>query len=293
MPELPEVETIRRGLLPKVRGRTIADVVIGDRKVLKSPPERLAASLAGRSIVDLRRRGKNLIFDLGRQRLLFHLGMTGQLTFRDPGIEDGGFVRHPTTGLQRSRQHAPDKHTHLQIFFEDGTAVLFRDIRKFGKVVLFEADEDLLRHLQGLGMEPFSEDFVWKSFWKELSRRRVKVKSILLDQGFVAGVGNIYADEALFEARLHPERKTEGLSRAEAKRLFAAVPRVLQKGIVLGGTSLRDYVDSDGEKGSNQDELRVYGRAGEPCPRCGKTIVRIVVGQRGTHFCPRCQKKPG
>ena len=291
MPELPEVETIRRGLLPQVTGKPLQDVVVGDPHVLQTDLDELVRCLAGHSFRDIGRRGKFLIFELDDHQLIIHLGMTGQLTFRDPSLQDSGrFIRHPATGLQRIRQHAPDKHTHLQFLFQDGSAMLYRDIRKFGKIYLYDRQSDGLEQRLGhLGLEPLSGDYAWKPFRERLSRHRLRVKSLLLDQRFVAGVGNIYADEALFEARIHPERTVDSLSAREQKRLFEAVPMVLQRGLHFGGTSLRDYVNSDGEQGTHQEELTVYGRAGQPCPRCGREIVRIVVSQRGTHFCPNCQ----
>ncbi|HSR68110.1 MAG TPA: bifunctional DNA-formamidopyrimidine glycosylase/DNA-(apurinic or apyrimidinic site) lyase [Acidobacteriota bacterium] len=291
MPELPEVETIRRGLRPRVRGRVVEEVVIGRSRVLRSDPEELMGTLSGQPLEEVRRRGKNLLFDFPGHCLLVHLGMTGQLTFRDPGKPDSdGFVRHETTGLQRTRQHPPDKHTHLQFLFRDGTAMLYRDIRQFGKIYLYSSRSPQLQaYLDGLGLEPFTDEYRLEDFVAGLKGRKVAVKSILLDQGFVAGVGNIYADEALFEARLNPLRPVSGLKKAEKERLFQAVPLVLERGIHFGGTSLRDYIDSEGRQGNHQEELKVYGRDGQPCRTCGEVIEKIVVSQRGTHFCPGCQ----
>ncbi|HSR50219.1 MAG TPA: bifunctional DNA-formamidopyrimidine glycosylase/DNA-(apurinic or apyrimidinic site) lyase [Acidobacteriota bacterium] len=291
MPELPEVETIRRGLRPQVRGRVVGDVVISASRVLQNDPEDFARALKGQPVEEIRRRGKNLLFDFPRHCCLVHLGMTGQLTFRDPQRSDSQeFVRHETTGLQRARQHSPDRHTHLQFLFQDGTAMLYRDIRQFGKIFLYPRGSSELRsYLDGLGLEPFGEEYRLQAFAKGLRGRKVAVKSILLDQKFVAGVGNIYADEALFEARIHPLRPVSGLKNAEKESLFQAVPLVLERGLHFGGTSLRDYIDSEGRQGSNQEELKVYGRDGRPCRQCGTAIEKIVVSQRGTHFCPQCQ----
>lgn len=295
MPELPEVETIRRSLQPRVPGLSIEEVLFGhrdaQRRILRIGARRLARELRGQTVHDLGRRGKFLVFELDRHHLIFHLGMTGQLTFRDPDREDAQrFTRHPVTGLQRARQHAPDRHTHLQIVFHNGAALLYRDIRQFGKVFLLRKGADeLKKFFSRLGLEPFSPGYKLEAFLERFSNRKLRVKSLLLDQRFVAGVGNIYADEALFEAGIHPARKVRSLRRQEKERLFRAIRLVLKRGIHFGGTTLRDFINSNGEEGHHQEELRVYGRAGEPCLTCGATIERIIVSQRSTHFCPRCQ----
>ena len=297
MPELPEVETIRRGLSPRVIGRSICDLVMGRReavrRILQIDAQYLAREIRGQTVRDLSRRGKFLVFELDRHHLIIHLGMTGQLTFRDPAKADSRrFLRHPLTGLERASQHAPDKHTHLQFIFGEETALLFRDIRQFGKVFLVGKQEDVLsRFFADLGVEPLTSSYRLEVFLHKLRRRKLRLKSLLLDQSFVAGVGNIYADEALFEAGLHPERRVGSLRRLEKEKLFEAIPRVLERGIVFGGTTLRDYVNSDGEKGSHQEELRIYGRADRPCYRCGSTVERVVISQRGSHFCPDCQPR--
>lgn len=295
MPELPEVETIRRGLVDRLRGARVERFEARRCRIFKVDPELLLSQLPGQRIHDLTRRGKFLVMHLDRHYLLIHLGMTGQLTLRQPEREDAKrFVRHPVTGLQRAHQHAPDKHTHLLVGLDDGREIMYRDPRKFGRVDLLDRDSDLLESaLGGLGLEPFSPDYTLPRFLERFGKRKVAVKSLLLDQGFVAGVGNIYADEALFEAGVHPLRRAHRLRRREKEELFRSVRLVLEQGILFGGSSLRDYVDSEGRTGSNQDELKVYGREGQPCPVCGQPVVKIVVGQRGTHFCPRCQPRAG
>ncbi len=293
MPELPEVETIRRGLLPKIKGQRIDGVTADGSKVFQMDPELLGLHIPGQVICDLRRRAKYLIFELERHRLIVHLGMTGQLTLRNPGTRDSDrFLRHPVTGLQRTRQHAPDRHTHFQIHFANGTSVLFRDVRKFGKVYLFDiSDESVEILFSKLGPEPFSESYTLKGFLEKMGTRKLRVKSLLLDQGFVAGVGNIYADEALFQAGVYPGRRVRDLRKYEKVRIFEAVPDVLRKGIVAGGTTISDFVDSDGAVGGFQEQLNVYGREGQRCYRCDSVILKIIVGQRGTHYCPACQKR--
>ncbi len=292
MPELPEVETIRRSLLPHLPGRCVVEVRYGDPKILKVPRHELTAAVTGSRFQDIHRRGKYLLFRLDRHHLVIHLGMSGQLTLRDPRLEDSpGFLRHPVTGLQKSRQHPPDRHTHLQLTLDDGRVLCLRDPRKFGKVLLLDPTEQAVKEFfePRLGPEPLDADYRLEVFLQRLGQRRAPVKSVLLDQRVVAGVGNIYADEALFEAGIRPTRRAHRLRRHEKVRLFEAVRQVLERGIRFGGTTLRDYVDSDGREGGFQEELQVYGRAGEPCRRCGKEVVRIFLAQRGTHFCPTCQ----
>ncbi|MFQ5928116.1 MAG: bifunctional DNA-formamidopyrimidine glycosylase/DNA-(apurinic or apyrimidinic site) lyase [Acidobacteriota bacterium] len=293
MPELPEVETIRRGLEPYVIGHPVHDVLVGDPKILQLEAHRLRDKIRGQSIRSLGRRGKFLIFELDGHYLIFHFGMTGQLTFRDPGRSDANrFTRHRVTGLERARQHVPDRHTHLQIHFEQGGAILFRDIRKFGKVFLIEKGKHRLSvFFSGLGLEPFTPDYNIQAFLERFRNRKLRLKSLLLDQRFVAGIGNIYADEALFEAGLQPARTVPSLRRFEKVKLFEAIPLVLKRGIDYGGTSFRDYVNSNGEPGTHQEKLMVYGRQGEPCYRCETIIEKIVISQRGTHFCPTCQPR--
>ena len=293
MPELPEVETIRRGLESRVEKLEILGIEASGCRIFQIDPAELASALEGKSFTALERLGKFLIFRLKEKALVIHLGMTGQLTLRQPKVADAaGFVRHPVTGLQRVRQHAPDRHTHFQIHFENGSSLLYRDIRMFGKVYLLspaEAARD--RFFARLGLEPFSEEYQLQAFLARFGGRTLAVKSLLLDQRFVAGVGNIYADEALFQASIHPLRRVTTLRLYERKRLFGTIKDVLEKGIHFGGTSIRDYINSDGETGSFQEELLVYGRRGEDCFLCGSEIEKIVVSQRGTHFCPVCQPR--
>ncbi len=293
MPELPEVETIRRGLTPHLVGRIVTGFVFGDPRILKCDSSVLAECLTGARVETVARRGKYLIFDLDRHHLILHLGMSGRLTLRDSAPAAGGpSLRCPVAGLEPTARDGLDKHTHLQILFDNGCSLLFRDPRKFGRVVLLPRDGDrLVVYFSRLGVEPLSEDYRIEAFLEGLGHRRVPVKAFLLDQRVVAGVGNIYADEALFEAGVHPARPVRRLRGYEKVRLFEALPRVLEKGIRFGGASLRDYLNSEGEEGRFQEELAVYGRDGEACRRCGDVIRRIVIRGRGTHFCPTCQKR--
>ncbi len=292
MPELPEVETIRRGLAEKVVGRKIERVEIRCNRIVSYPsPDQLQEALLHQTIRQISRRGKFLVFDVGDSRLLIHLGMTGQLTYWvQSQKDDKGFFRHPLTGLQKARQHGVDKHTHISLYFSSGDAMHYRDIRQFGRWRLYQPEElAMAPEFVKLGLEPFTADYTWNRFLEAFKGRKLHIKSLLLDQHFVAGVGNIYADEALFDSRIHPERTAESLSIDEKRRLFRAIPRVLKRGLKYGGTSFQDYINAEGLAGSNQERLSVYGRKGEKCLRCKLSIQRIVVSQRSSHFCPHCQ----
>ena len=295
MPELPEVETIRRGLVSKVVGKMIDHVEIRCPQIVQHPsPARLRLLLAHQTIQLISRRGKFLVFDLGELRLLVHLGMTGQLTYWDQTQKgDEKFLRHPITGLERARQHNVDHHTHISLYFTDGNALHYRDIRKFGKWRLYRPEQLMTApEFSRLGLEPLTSEFSWGRFQRGFKDRMLRVKSLLLDQHFVAGVGNIYADEALFEARIHPDRRARSLTQEEQHRLFRAIPKVLRRGLRYGGTSFQTYLNAEGQAGSNQERVKVYGREGKRCFRCRSLIERIMVGQRSSHFCPQCQPCP-
>jgi formamidopyrimidine-DNA glycosylase len=292
LPELPEVETIRRRLEEKVIGRRIERAVVRLGKIIIHPSTReFQRAVRGEQIQGIKRRGKYLIFETPKTRIVVHLGMTGQLTFWDKNrADDREFQVHPLTGLQRARQHSVDKHTHITLFFRDGNALHYRDIRQFGKWRLYRRGEfEKSGFLDRLGLEPFTPGYCWNAFQLQLEGRHRCVKTLLLDQAFVAGVGNIYADEALFEARIHPEAPASSLSQGEQKRLFHAILRVLERGLENNGTTIRDFVDPDGEEGGNQEFLQVYGRKGDNCLHCGTAIQRVVISQRSSHFCPHCQ----
>jgi formamidopyrimidine-DNA glycosylase len=271
VPELPEVETVVRDLRPKIVGRRIASVR-ASRKALRKPwSAAWAKKIEGRKIEVARRRGKWIVFDLtGNSALVFHLGMTGRLTV------------HPT-----NEARAP--HTHLTFNVERGEELRFNDVRRFGSATFFSDASSLEKSFQHsrLGPEPFELEAI---YWRErLAAARRSIKAVLLDQSVVAGVGNIYADESLFEARLYPGRLASELANTEADRLRKAVSKVLRRAIDQRGSSIRNYVGGSGLKGSYQEEFRVYARAGQPCPRCGATIERIRLAGRSTHFCPKCQ----
>ena len=268
MPELPEVETIRRELAPYVVGRTITGVTLLWERIVRQPsPEEFKAAVIGRKINDLTRRGKYLFFHLDNgQVLVMHMKMTGSLIV-DP---------------------ENDRFTRAILELDNGSKLHFWDPRKFGVMWL---DDNRDSVLSKLGPEPLDEDFTPEVFASILKGRTAPVKPVLLDQSLIAGIGNMYADEALFDAKIHPERIAGRLTQAEIKRLHAAVIRVLQKALVLKGASIRNYIRPDGQAGTAHDEFNVAHGTGKNCPRCGTAIKRIVVRGRGTYFCPKCQQK--
>ncbi|MCI0456577.1 MAG: bifunctional DNA-formamidopyrimidine glycosylase/DNA-(apurinic or apyrimidinic site) lyase [Gemmataceae bacterium] len=273
MPELPEVETVVRDLRPRLLGRRLASVQVSGLKLRRDWSADWGAMLTGRRVLDVSRRGKWIVIALddGRQ-LVFHLGMTGQLV------------------VMRAREPS-QPHTHLTFALDRGGEQLrFRDIRRFGSATLYDSAEEVQRAFEGsgLGPEPFDLD---PTYWRRrLAGTERCLKAVLLDQGVVAGVGNIYADESLFTARLHPGRIANTLSAVEARRLRESIPAVLTRAIEKRGSSIRNYVGGSGLKGEYQDEFLVYGRTGQPCPRCGRAIERTRLAGRSTHFCPKCQK---
>ena len=292
MPELPEVEVTRRQIAPLLVGRTIRNVVTtAPSYFFLTSPARLRDRLRGRSVRRLERLGKYLLARLDSgEWLLLHLGMTGQLFGAGAAsvrllASTRGAALAPERQLDRFR---PDAHTHLRLVFADGGPdVLFRDARKFGKVQLL-ADGERSPRLERLGADALKA--TGAELYAASRRRRVPVKTLLLDQSVLAGVGNIYADEALFLSRVRPLRPAHRLSRAECGRLARALVQVLRRSIATGGSSISDYVRPDGTDGAYQDERRVYGRSGEPCHRCRAPIRRVVIGQRSSHYCPRCQR---
>ena len=287
MPELPEVEVTRRLLAPHVVGRTIRDVRVGPPSYFfLTPPKRLAAALGGRTIVSLERQGKYLLMGLSdEQRVLLHLGMTGQLYLAgavSPRLMS--LANHAAPGTSTE----VDRHTHLQLEFEDGPPGLrFRDVRKFGKVRLLRPGEGDAR-LDKLGLDALHAD--GEQLFAAARRRSAAIKTLLLDQGVLAGVGNIYADEALFMSGIRPTRGARRVTRKECLLLAENVQRVLLRSIETGGSSISDFIAPDGQDGQFQNERKVYAREGEACGTCSTTIVRVVIGQRSSHYCPRCQR---
>jgi formamidopyrimidine-DNA glycosylase len=274
MPELPEVETVVRGLRGPLVGRTALDVICTQPSVIRpADPAAFRARLAGQRFTAIERRAKYIVCRLsGGDVLVVHLKMTGRLYVTDD-----------------SAVHDSDRWAHLVIQLDGGQQLRFSDMRRFGFAALAA---DLAEVTPSLGPEPLSEDFTLAGFRAALKGRHRAIKALLLDQAFLAGVGNIYADEALFRAQIHPLRPADRLPRAAADRLFAAIRAVLQAGIEREGASVNWYRKPDGTQGSAQMYFDVYDRAGQPCTRCGGAIEKIRVAQRGTHYCPHCQRAP-
>jgi formamidopyrimidine-DNA glycosylase len=273
VPELPEVETIRRQLEPEVAGRRIVDAhVLDERWTRPAPPADVERAIAGRTIEGVERRGKYLLLRLeGARTLAMHLRMTGNLLLQD-GEPDPPYLR-------------------ARLDLDDDRRLLFTDTRRFGQAVLLD-DEELDEYFAArLGVEPLSDSLTAEELCRRAAGRRAPLKSFLLNQLGVAGIGNIYADEALHRAELHPLSPAGSMKPEHCERLRVGIVGALQAGLANGGSSIDDYRDSRGERGTMQDEFLVHTREGKPCPRCGSEIERIVVGGRSTYFCPSCQKR--
>ncbi|OXS62750.1 DNA-formamidopyrimidine glycosylase [Cohnella sp. CIP 111063] len=276
MPELPEVETVRRTLNQLIAGKTIELVTVSLPRILQKPddPQAFAAMLEGRTFQSVERRGKFLRLVLDGLVLISHLRMEGRygLYGKDDPVE---------------------LHTHVRFSFTDGTELRYKDVRQFGTMHLFApGDEWTAAPLNKLGLEPLDESFTLDEFRRALVRRTTKIKPLLLNQEIVVGLGNIYVDEALHAAGIHPETPASELKRKEQEKLHGAIVATLSAAVDAGGSSIKSYVNGQGEMGMFQFSLRAYGRTGEPCPECGTPIEKSVVGGRGTHVCPKCQKPP-
>ncbi len=277
MPELPEVETVTRLIRPSVAGRTITGTYVGWLRTLGgSTKPAFRRAVSGCCIATVRRRAKHILFDLERDgkaagALAVHLRMTGRL-----------YVER--------RGDTPAAHVRVALDLDDGKSLQFHDVRKFGRCVFVKDPDAFLAHL---GPEPLESGFTTQVLWNALRVRRRQLKPLLLDQDFLAGLGNIYVDEALHAARLHPERRANTLRKPDAARLHTAIQRILRAAIERQGASFDTfYRTPEGQPGDYQHEFQVYSKTGQPCPRCGATIRRWVVGQRGTHACLRCQRPP-
>jgi formamidopyrimidine-DNA glycosylase len=287
MPELPEVETICRQLEPELAGRRIERLEVFDARWSRPmAPAELQAAVEGRTIEGLGRRGKYMLLALeGAQNLVMHLRMTGNLV-----LVAGERKLDPSEGrrLYESERSTSERHLRARFRLDDGRELWFTDPRRFGEAFLID-DADLERRFERLGAEPLSEEFTAQGLGEVAAGRTVPLKSFLLDQSRVAGVGNIYADEALFRARLHPLSPAGSMRPEHHEALREAIVAALEAGIDGGGASIDDYRDARGEKGTMQDEFLVHTREGEPCPSCGGPISRIVVSGRSTYYCPSCQ----
>jgi formamidopyrimidine-DNA glycosylase len=271
MPELPEVETTRHGVAPRVVGRRITKVLVYDRRLRWPVPADLADCVVGRTIDRIDRRSKYLLFRVGGDTLVVHLGMTGSL---------------------RTFGEAPERrpHDHVDLRFDDGTTLRYHDPRRFGAMLWVEGDAASHPLLRDLGPEPLEPDFDGNYLWRATRGRRAAVKLALMDNHLVVGVGNIYANEALYRAGIRPGVAAHRLTRERAGRLVVAVRNVLADALAKGGSTLRDYVDSRGEPGYFQLDYFVYDRAGLPCRVCAAAVRRTRHGQRATFYCPGCQR---
>ena len=281
MPELPEVETIARGLNQRVAGDTIESVWLGEKpEPLKSPAQEIVDVLERARIVAVRRVGKHIVFDLERPsrngkrpavrhgQWIVHLGMTGRMQVADPG-------------------HEVLKHTHAVLKLKSGRELRFVDPRRFGRVAVVRIDPQTAQGFAAPGEEPLESQI--ERFVTLFRGRKTPIKSALLNQKLLSGVGNIYADESLFRAGIRPRRRAASLTREQLRKLHASLQEVLHEAIALGGSSVSDYVDADGKEGFFQLQHRVYGREGEPCLVCETPIKRVIIAGRSSHYCPTCQ----
>ena len=271
MPELPEVETTRRGLEPRVVGRKIADVVVRNRNLRWPIPRDLARRLRGERVLAIRRRGKYLLFDVREGHLLVHLGMSGRLSMV-------------------ARGEPARAHDHVDLQLEGNDSIRLTDPRRFGAMLWVSGPPERHVLLRGLGLEPLEPGFDGQALQRLARGRRVAVKHFLMNSRLITGVGNIYASEALFRAGIHPLRSVARISRPRWERLAAAVRETLERALAAGGTTLRDYASLEGRPGEFGTQCAVYGREGEPCLDCGAPIRALRQGQRSTFYCPGCQR---
>ncbi|WP_256759980.1 DNA-formamidopyrimidine glycosylase [Cohnella sp. WQ 127256] len=276
MPELPEVETVRRTLKQLITGKIIKHVTVNLPRILQKPDDPLAfaAELEGRTFQTVERRGKFLRLVMDGLILVSHLRMEGRY-----GLFD--------------KDEPVEIHTHVIFHFTDGTELRYKDVRQFGTMHLFSPGEEFqVAPLNKLGLEPLEEGFTLETFRHALGKRSTKIKPLLLNQEVVVGLGNIYVDEALHTAGIHPETAANDLKKKDQELLHQAIVATLSAAVEAGGSSIKSYVNGQGEMGLFQHSLKAYGRTGEPCLKCGTLIEKSVVGGRGTHVCPKCQKQP-
>lgn len=293
MPELPEVETVRRQLEPELVGKRIESATVLDERLTRpEPPAALERAVAGREVTAVARRGKYLLLGLeGGRTLALHLRMTGNLLLRDPQEGMTADLMKSEPASRGSRSPEPS-HVRARFELDDGRVLLFTDVRRFGQAVVLDAGDQLDDFFASrLGIEPLSGELTPERLLELAAGRKAPLKSFLLSQSRIAGIGNIYADEALHRAALHPLSPAGSMKPEDCERLREGIVVTLEAGLRTGGASVDDYVDSRGERGAMQEEFLVHTRAGEPCPRCGAEIRRIVVAGRSTYFCPSCQRR--
>ncbi|WP_173915869.1 DNA-formamidopyrimidine glycosylase [Halobacillus sp. Marseille-Q1614] len=273
MPELPEVETVRKTLKNLILKKEIQDVSIFWGNIIKKPqdPEIFKSWLKGQTMQEIKRQGKFLVFEMDDISMVSHLRMEGKF------------------GVYESAVPRP-KHTHVIFHFTDGTELRYNDVRKFGTMHLFpKGEESKEKPLNQLGPDPFAPAFTIDYFYEKLKKTSRNIKAVLLDQSVVAGLGNIYVDEALYRARVHPERISKELTFEEARRVRDASIETIVEAVEQGGTTIRSYLNGQGEMGMFQQKLNVYGKEDTECPGCGTVIIKLRVSGRGTHICPECQ----
>ncbi len=287
MPELPEVETVRMQLLHKLKDKRIKKIEVFERKCVNNN-KTFEKTLVGKTIRNIDRIGKLMIFSFNDEDNLFmlvHLKMTGQFFFIDKkGVTGGGHSISPADW-----QGLPNKHTRVAFTLNDKSTLYFNDMRKFGYLKLATAKE-VTSAKNKFGPEPIHKDFDVLDFTKKLKRRKTPIKAALLDQSFIAGLGNIYVDETLFRAAVRPTRRSDKVTKSEAAKIAHFGGEVMNKSISVGGTTFQHFVDTSGKTGNYTEHLQVFGKQNTPCQKCGQLIKKIRVAGRGTHYCPHCQK---
>ena len=286
MPELPEVETIIRDLNKKVLHRTFIDVWTDFPKTVRKPEnfEQFKKKIKGKKIQKIWRRGKNIIFNLSENcSMLIHQKLTGHLLLGKWEFKEGKWI--PPAGLLAEKINA---YIHLLFTLDNGQMLALSDLRKFAKVELWD-NEGLKKEMGSLGPEPLEKDFTFEKFHECLQKKKGKIKQVLMNQEIIAGIGNIYSDEILWQAKIHPLKNVSKLTDEELKEIYQAMKEILAKAIKLGGESISDFRRISGERGYFDKERKVYRREGEPCPRCGTKIKRTKLGGRSAHYCPNCQ----
>lgn len=272
MPEMPEVETVRRGLISQVKGRKITNVEIRYQNLITGDVDQFKEFVTGTTITDIGRRAKFLLIHLDNgYTIISHLRMEGRYRISaDPS--------------------AIDKHSHAIFTLDNGQKMIYNDVRKFGRMQLWNTDDlENNKSIQKLGPEPLSAAFTFNNLKPRIMRHRKDIKTVLLDQSVMSGLGNIYVDEVLWKVKIHPETPANHLNDTDIQNIIEVSNEEMEKAIASGGSTVRSYVDATGHKGNMQNSLKVYGKEGTPCPRCGTDIEKIKVGGRGTHFCPKCQ----
>jgi formamidopyrimidine-DNA glycosylase len=294
MPELPEIETIKNDLKQKILNKKIKKIDLRLNKIVKSSKKEFVLILEGNKFTNIKRRGKLLIFDLSQKNkyLLIHLRMTGQLIYqKNKEVVAGG---HSNGGrdeaLPRLYDDLPNKHTHIIFHFSDKSQLFFNDLRRFGVAKIVDKKE-LEKTLNNFGVEPLSKNFSFRTFKDLIKNKKGNIKAFLLNQKYIAGIGNIYADEILFEAKILPSRKINLLNIEEIKKIYQAIKKILKKAVKYRGTTFYSYTDARGQKGNFTKFLKVYKREGKKCLRCKKGMIqKVKITGRGTRYCNECQK---